>query len=642
MAALMPIHAEIAAPRPQSGGLSGEALTWATYRYRVIEPLLSGAWQALLGAERDGIVIQSREDFIAMLAGTEWVKPNGQKETFARGSIFRLIKRFKSGGLAALARADRSDRGRQDLTVPEADFLRAAYCSGGSAAQPALRSVREVMRIYEDERQKRELLHSQGVLSDYIHGRGDFAEISQAFRQILDDAGNEQAPDYYLFRPRSYNTIHRFCAAIPEPLKVLARAGEKRYRAVCEPVIHRDYAGLRPMQYVVFDHRRCDLFVILRKNGRDVLMRPWETVALDMKSRMVIASVMCESPSALTVASCVRQAILRIGLFETAHIDNGKEFTASYIDGDGHKEGESWKQDFDGREFEVTRGILKRLGISTIHALPYNARAKCIEPSFRNPAWFERTLPGACGNRTPNRPEFLAKWEKEFKRHDPAAVGSNHPFYSFAQFRELKEHFYFEIYNKRPHTGRAMEGRSPDQVMRQECLDAGLARTVNPRELDLLLQKRRMRTVGQGGAIVACFSGADYIYRDLALHAWQGREIETSYDPYDLGEMNCYEPGAAYICTAKCLPLRGMGERELAEPIKEQARLRREIKRSLRDIHHFASMPTPEERMQWHRLLNGAAVPRPPAIPAAAALPAAGEDAAPADDLQLTFMGSEI
>src|SRR6185437_1348754 len=228
---------------------------------------------------------------------------------------------------------------------------------------------------------------------------------------------------------------------------------------------------LKPMDWVVFDHRLCDIFVLHKRAGRLVLIRPWETVALDMKSRLVLASVMCESPSALSVASCVREIILRFGMFRNAYLDNGKEFTAAYIDAGGAREGDKWLQNFGAAEFAPVRGIFGQLGIRVTHAAPYNAKAKLIEPSFRNPARFERTLAGACGNRPPNRPDWLEEWEREFKRWEPEKQPANHPFLGYEEFRRLKQHFYAGDYANRPHSGTAMNGRTPAQVMREEYIE---------------------------------------------------------------------------------------------------------------------------------------------------------------------------
>lgn len=587
-----PLHENAASEgeRADSGGLSSDKLAWAQFRYLLIEPLLNESWRKSA---------PTRAEFIAALCARAHSAPNGTLKRYSPSAVARMIARFRSEGMAGLANDTRSDRGTtRRLTGEMQLFIAAAYCSGGSARYYALRSIREVCRLVDEERERRALLHSEGALLDYVRRNRNLAD------------GEVRAPEEYLFPRASYGTIERFIRSIPEPAKVLAREGPKAYAARCEPVILRDYTALAPMDWVVFDHRRCDIFVLYRKRGQLILMRPWETVALDMKSRMVVGSVMCEVPSALSVASCIRQIVLRFGLFKHAYLDNGKEFTAQFIDGAGPAEGDRWRQDYDAAEFAATRGIFGELGIEATHAAPFNARAKIIEPSFRNPAAFERTLAGACGNRSVNRPEFLAAWEKEFKRWDPNA-SANHPFLPYDRFRQLKDHFYFEDYPRRKHTGRAMEGRTPMEVMKSEYLDLGLARTVDPRALDLLLQKRRIRKVGQGGTLTATFGGEDYVYTAPALFTLQGREVEAAYDPYQLGEMVVYEPGADFICVAQCQRLYGMGEREIAEPIKERRRIAREIKQQLRAVQRYASIPSAGERFDWAQAVAAAQGARP-------------------------------
>src|SRR6185437_15117770 len=213
-----------------------------------------------------------------------------------------------------------------------------------------------------------------------------------------------------------------------------------------------------------------------------------------------------------------------------------------------------------------------------------------------------------------NRPDWLEEWEREFKRWEPEKQPANHPFLGYEEFRRLKQHFYAGDYANRPHSGTAMNGRTPAQVMREEYIEPCLARMVEPRALDLLIQKRRVRKVAHGGTVVCSFGGQDCVYTHAALFSRQGREIETAYDPYQLGEMVCYEPGGDYICVATCQPLYGMGEREISEPLKERRRLAREVRKSLREIHRYASLPSPSERMAWQQAIASAAGRSAPAV----------------------------
>ncbi len=608
---VLPMPADVEAEDP-AAGLSEEKLAWATYRFRIIEPLVTGAWAGMTGRELNGITPRSRTEFVRALAVGTYTKPNGKTETYSESGIYKMLRKFKDGGLTSLANDERSDRGMTRLSPPLQDFILAAYCSGGSSKFPALRSMREVLRLVDHERAKRQLLYDATEpkgerLMDYILGRNDFgymAEQGRGFADYMREDGGAEPPAFYLLGELSYTTLKRFLDGVAEPFKTLARRGLKAYQDDCERTSTRDYNTIGVMQYVVFDHRRCDLFVATKRHGHWTLVRPWETVAIDMRSRMVLASVMCIVPSALSVASCIRQIITKWGLFETAYLDNGKEFTAQFVDGRGLREPNTWEQRWNAQEFDATRGVLAQLGIRVIHAIPYSARSKPIEPFFRNASYFERTLPGACGSRSVNRPEWLVEWEREFKAWEARGCDGNHPFQMWDQFRDLKDWFYFESYNKRSHSGRAMNDRSPEQVMRDEFVERGRARMVDPRALDLLMQKRKLRTVGNGGTFVLTWGGEDYVYNHPALWAHQGKHLETSYDPYDLGDLNVYEPGAGYICTARCATLRHMGEEAFTEDIKERRRLERDTRKAIEQIQRMAAIPTAHERMQWDRVIS--------------------------------------
>src|SRR6185437_15506652 len=194
---------------------------------------------------------------------------------------------------------------------------------------------------------------------------------------------------------------------------------------------------------------------------------------------------------------------------------------------------------------------------------------------------------------------------------------TSHPFLDWENFRATKAWFYLEKYNREPHTGREMRGRSPEQVIREEYAEKGLARVVDTRALDLLMQKRKLRVVGNGGTFVVSWGGTDYVYSAPELWLRQGQQLETGYDTEDLGEMVVYEPGAAYVCTARCLELRHMGEEAFREDIAEQRRLVKQTKKAVEQMQRMAAIPTVEERMEWSRRLN------PPPLSLAGAAPTA-------------------
>lgn len=642
------------APEP-SAGASEARLPMARFRYAIIEPLVTGAWARALNTVLNGVAVNCKGDYVRGLAAARWTKPDGREAKYSESGIYALLRRFSHGGMAALATCTRSDRGETRLPRIVQDFALAAYCRGGFRQHADLYSLRAVMRLIDEERGKRAALHLEGRLLDYIHQRGEFAPAAgdgRGWAIYSTDAGEPQPSDFYLMPRASYSAVHRFLMSVPEPLKELSRRGLEAYKNHCERTIVRDYASLKCMEYVVFDHRRCDIFVALKKRGRWLLIRPWETVALDMRSRAVLASVMSVVPSSLTIASCIRQVVMRWGLFENAYFDNGKDFRSHYIDGDGAHEGAAWRQDWLASEFADTRGLLAKLGVRVTHAVPYSGRSKPIEPSFRNPAAFERSLSGACGNRPHNRPEALETLVAEFRQW-MKGDRPEHPFMEWDKFRSTKEWFYYNDYNRRPHTGREMNGRSPEQVIREDYAGKGLARRVSARALDLLMQRRKIRTVGNGGTFAVSFAGKDYVYSAPELWLLQGRQLETGYDPEDLGEMVVYEPGAAYVCTATCVELRRMGEEQFREDIAEQRRLVKQTRKAAEQLQRMAAIPTVEERIAWSQRMS----PEPltlegapttalleerfeSAAAAAAAGPVRHALAAESEEEQLTFLGS--
>ena len=81
--------------------------------------------------------------------------------------------------------------------------------------------------------------------------------------------------------------------------------------------------------------------------------------------------------------------------------DNGRAFRAKYFNDD---------IGFSELGFN---GLYSKLGIETVFARPYNARAKVIERFFKEfQEGFEKILPRYIGSNTENKPAYMMRNEK--------------------------------------------------------------------------------------------------------------------------------------------------------------------------------------------------------------------------------------
>lgn len=146
-------------------------------------------------------------------------------------------------------------------------------------------------------------------------------------------------------KPPSLNTVRNRIAALELADRIKAREGRKRAKEICEPATGH-VAVSRPLQRVEIDHTLVDVNLVAATRSRELLGRPWITLAIDYYTRMVLGFyVSFDRPSSKSVALCLAHAILpkdewlkRMGLspelwaafgfFEELWVDNAMEFRA--------------------------------------------------------------------------------------------------------------------------------------------------------------------------------------------------------------------------------------------------------------------------------------------------------------------------
>jgi len=432
---------------------------------------------------------------------------------------------------------------------------------------------------------------------------------------------------------------------------MFAREGEDVYHDTQEILSHRDLAALKPLDFVVMDHRMLDIFAMVRWKRTWRLVRPWVTAALDMRTRKWLGWVIVEQPSSDSIASVLKRVFLNFGVPPAVYWDNGSDFRCQFL------EGCERKMRSVGRPAELgdgMRGVLEQLGVRVCHAIVRRARSKIIESCFTAVANFDRTLPWWAGHRPNTRP---ARFEALVKEHERWLKGEiqQAPFKTLEEIAALYNDF-FAVLNEREHEGEGMSKPTPSGrgwMCPNEAFEALIGgverRTISAELLQFCFQKRRKLTV-RHGEIQATFGGRAFHYRlpgqPLGLMELNGREVEFSYDPLDLELGALYYEGR-FVGMVRSIELRAMGERDFIEDEKARRTARRAVKKVIEHVHTQVYVPGPAERLARRMpVLPARSEPARPEVPAAVpvalieAARARDQERSPAEPAEIALLSS--
>jgi biotin operon repressor len=542
----------------------------------------------------------------------------GRRGGVSGRTVRRRIQRFQEIGIAALSRRTRVDKGSSRALSPAGrDFVVSAFLPK-QHSYGAL-SAMDVYRGYEGEAAWREA-HIGCLLSS--ENRLKYARYVDIDGRLLESARMSSA---------TYRTFCNFVSKIPQLVKTLGRQGDEAFHNQ-NLISFRDLRSIQPLEFVVCDHRVLDIFALCPERGGWRLARPWISVALDMRTRKFLSWVVVEVPSSDAIAAVLKKVFITYGLPKELYWDNGRDYRSSWFEG-----GRETKRSVDPLRSLPSQwgGVLDSLDIRVRHALPYNARAKLIEPAFINIANFDKQLPEWAGHKPGARPE---RFDALLKEHEAWLAGKREssPFRTIQQISDLYNKAFADI-NERPHTGAGMEvvtptGRGwgcPNQLW--ELLIPRVERRTIPAEtLQLCFAKRREVTV-KNGDVCTTFGGQKYHYRlvgnQMALLGLNGRVVSLAYDHLDLSQAALYLD-SQFIGLASCIELRKMSEDKFVEDLRDRRRVKRDIKTFIQDVHRAVHVPDPEtvlarraevapKRIEPARVEVAAELP--PAIVAAAA-----------------------
>ncbi len=319
--------------------------------------------------------------------------------------------------------------------------------------------------------------------------------------------------------PSSPSTLRRFVKSFQQQhydMWVLSREGEKALVDKVLPHLDRDSDVLKPGDILVADGHKCNFQVRDPFTGKPC--RPILIAFYDWASRDIMGYSIFPTENIEAIHLALYRAILRLGRIPTVvYLDNGKAFRAKIFTG---------VKDF--RE-EGISGLYARLGIHTIFARPYNARAKVVERFFETLESFERMLPSFVGTEIKDKPAKLLRNEKFMKY-----IGPNY----IPTIQEAKGWFekWMEFYRSQPHEG--LHGLCPKDVFRP-------GPGVDPKQLYILMLSEKEARVYRNG--IRLFG---YWFWNEALYGLK-EKVVVRYDLHDLTSVLVFSQDGEFLCEAK-------------------------------------------------------------------------------------------
>ena len=300
---------------------------------------------------------------------------------------------------------------------------------------------------------------------------------------------------------------------------ILARDGEKALSDKVEPYIKRDASLLEVGDILVADGHKLALQVINPFTGKPC--RATLVGFLDWKSTALVGYEIMLEENTQCIASALRNAIINLDMIpKVVYQDNGRAFRAKYFTDD---------KGFTELGFQ---GLYSKLGIETVFARPYNARAKVIERFFKEfQEGFEKLLPSYIGSSINNKPAFMMRNEKFHK--------NLHIDYIPTIEETIKMiDMWLSFKNSQPCPN------APDKTI-AEVLTERKRQNIDINTLDDLMLATEVKTIQRNGIR---FLNCDYF--DERLYGFKSKVL-IKYNLFDLTSIKVYTPKGEYLCTAE-------------------------------------------------------------------------------------------
>lgn len=300
---------------------------------------------------------------------------------------------------------------------------------------------------------------------------------------------------------------------------ILARDGEKALSDKVEPYIKRDASLLEVGDILVADGHKLAFQVINPFTGKPC--RATLVGFLDWKSTALVGYEIMLEENTQCIASALRNAIINLDMIpKVVYQDNGRAFRAKYFTDD---------KGFTELGFQ---GLYSKLGIETVFARPYNARAKVIERFFKEfQEGFEKLLPSYIGSSINTKPAYMMRDEKFHKN-------LHNDFIPTIEETIKMIDMWLSFKNSQPCPN------APDKTI-AEVLSERKRQNIDINTLDDLMLATEVKTIQRNGIR---FLNCDYF--DERLYGFKSKVL-IKYNLFDLTSIKVYTPKGEYLCTAE-------------------------------------------------------------------------------------------
>lgn len=375
----------------------------------------------------------------------------------------------------------------------------------------------------------------------------------------------------------SYHTFYRKAKAVPYPVMVLCREGEKAYYDKCSPYIRREYESIAANDFWIGDTHTLDV----ESMGPDgTLHRLYLSAWLDARSGIFVGWYVTDHPGSQATLNALRKGILARGIPLNVYVDNGREFLTYDIGGRGHR---AKKRLADGSEPFAPPGVFERLGIKMTNAIVRNARAKLVERRFEDfKNYVSRLFPTYTGGNVVEKPNRL-KYVLKQGDHVPTDAEV------IAAVDTLIEGYL----NCEPYGGSVAEdkGKRRVDVWRENLPNGAVRKPASERDLQLMLMRtsKPVRVTRRGVTLKLHGLELDYYTPELANLRMQDK-VYLRYDPEDLAKVRVYDLEDRFLTEAPQSKLTA-GYLETQEQIAELMAAKRKAEKAVREYGQALRLP---------------------------------------------------
>lgn len=375
-----------------------------------------------------------------------------------------------------------------------------------------------------------------------------------------------------------YSTFYRVAMDIPEPVRVLAREGERGYYDKVSLYTRRQYESINSNDWWVGDTYTCD---VITRAPDGTLHRPYLSAWVDVRSGIFVGWYIDYCSDSQHSIYALRRSVKEHGVpNNNLYTDNGREYLTFDFGGRGHR---AKRVLADGSAPWEPPTIMQRMDVKMTNAIPKNSRAKIVERSFRDVKdYIMRLWPTYTGGSPEEKPEAL----KGVLKTDKVPTDE--------EFITSVEKIIEGYLNYQPYYGSVPEDQGKRRI---DVYNEHLRHVRKPDEDTLrlmMLRTIRPQTVRREGIKIMIKGRPVYYISDELHREYTGKKVYARYDPDDLSSIRVYDLEDAFLMEVPRSELEAVYGAS-AEEIGRQERIKRRAHKAVQMyVQEFLPDTAPE------------------------------------------------